>query len=73
MHNRMEPKYVNAVIKTNKLAHKLWHNCSSCGHTVKHNYFFECSLKVYIIGRKLSTISRSLVSILYNWLFKVSV
>ena len=32
MQSRMEPKYVNVVIKANKFAYELWHNWSSYGH-----------------------------------------
>ena len=33
----LEPNCANLVIKNNKIIYKLWHNCSSHGHNIKHN------------------------------------
>ena len=73
MHNRMEPKYFRVIIKTNKLAHELWHNCSSYEHNIEHNGSLFRALLKRIIGKKLSTIGQSLVSMFSKWLATVSV
>ena len=33
----LESNCANLVIKNNNIIYKLWHNCSSHGHSIEHN------------------------------------